>query len=79
MKISFDKLLNEEENIFIQKIQNEISLNYEIEKMKINYSLKNLLINCGKEEIEGLIYYYMYINKKEKEMVSNEDITKKVY
>ena len=79
MKISFDKLLNEEENIFIQKIQNEISLNYEIEKMKINYSLKNLLINCGKEEIEGLIYYYMYINKKEKEIVSNEDITKKVY
>jgi len=42
----------------------------------INYSLKDLLINCGEEEIQGLIYYYsnkfkknFVDNKKEKELL----------
>ena len=61
----------------------------------INYSLKDLLINCGEEEIQMLIYYYcnkqkkkdnkngnIVDNKKEKELLEEnikENIYNKIY
>ena len=36
------------------------------EQSKINYNLNRLLINCGKQEIGGLVYYYFLENKKER-------------
>ena len=48
-----------------------------IQKFKnINYSLKELLINCGKEEIQGLIYYFNKESKK-KDDESNEELKEK--
>ena len=61
MKITFDELLNEEQIILAKGIINEINLEYYIEDFQnssIKYNLKDLLINCGKEEIEGLIYNF---------------------
>ena len=58
MKITFDRLLDNKNIILARKIIEEINFKYNIDKYqkKINYALKDLLINCGKEEIQGLIY-----------------------
>ena len=57
MKISFEKLLDDDQKNFAKNIINDIDFERHIESQKINYELKDLLINCGKEEIQGLIYY----------------------
>ena len=51
------------------KIKNTISL-YE----NVNFSLKNLLINCGDEEIQGLIYYCSKDTKKDANDNNNNEI-----
>ena len=80
MKITFDKLLTEEQ-IILRKtiIEKEIKLKHYIEQKNINYILKDLLINSGNEEIEGLIYNN-YIEFKEKNIpVNTDEIKRKVY
>ena len=82
IKISFDKLLDKEQITLSNKIIDEINFKYYIGKYQdqINYSLEDLLINSGKDEIEGLIYNYSIgknkINEKEentiKEIVYNK-------
>ena len=57
MKISFEKLLDDDQKNFARNITNDIDFERHIESHKVNYELKDLLINCGKEEIQGLIYY----------------------
>ena len=54
MKITFDKLLDNNQMILTKRIIEEINFKYHIEKYKkqINFILRDLLINCGKEEIE---------------------------
>ena len=49
---------------------------------KINYSLKDLLINCEEQEIQGLVYYFSNESKKndnEKSIINREEIKEKVY
>ena len=82
IKISFDKLLDKEQITLSNKIIDEINFKYYIEEYQdqINYSLEDLLINSGKDEIEGLIYNYSIgknkINEREentiKEIVYNK-------
>ena len=68
IKISFDKLLNKEQLFLAKQIIDEINFDHYIGEYqeKINYSLKDLLINSGKEEIEGLIYNCLIKIKKNK-------------
>ena len=81
MKITFKELLDDRQKLLAQKIINDIDFKKHIENAKINYSLKELLINCGKEEIQGLIYYEMKKNKnknKSNENKINEIIYNKI-
>lgn len=64
MKITFEKLIDEEQNILVTNIINEINLKNFIEKHKINNELKDLLMNCGKEEMQGLIIFFSIEVKK---------------
>ena len=67
MKITFNALLDEDNKKFAENIIKEINLeNDNIINSKTNYNLKNLLINCGKEEIEGMVYNFTYKFKKNK-------------
>ena len=63
MKISFEKLLDDKQKAFANKIIEEIDFRKHIVNNKINYELEDLLINCGREEIQGLIYYETRKNK----------------
>ena len=57
MKINFEKLLDDNQIALSKRIVDEIDFKKYIEAYNINYSLKDLLINCGRKEIQGLIYY----------------------
>jgi len=65
MIVSFDKLLDSELKYISNEIIKDIDLKNIIKEYKeTNYSLKNLLINCGDQEIQGLIYYFSKVSKK---------------
>ena len=83
MKIIFSKLLNEEQIKIKNNIMDEIALKGCVEEHQksVKYNLMNLLINCGKEEIEGLIYN-LYIDMKKKNnntKIDEEEIKNFVY
>jgi hypothetical protein len=68
--LSFDKLLDYKLKRISTNLIKELNLKKIIKKYKdINYSLNDLLINCGEEDIQGLIYYY----SKEAQKKNNED------
>ena len=79
MIISFAKLLNESQ----KKISKEINLKLkklisEKNEKKINYKIKDLLIGCKKEDIQGLVYNYW--NDNESNDNNNEEaITEKIF
>ena len=79
MQISFKDLLDDEQKKIIKKILENIRLKEEIKKRqpKIDYDLNNLLINCGEQEIGGLVYYFSIENKNKK--VNEVDIIDKIY
>lgn len=84
MKITFNELLNEEQLLITRGIINEINLEYYIDnfkKPKVKYNLKNLLINCEKEEIEGIIYNLDIEIKKKKNInnINAEEIKERLY
>ena len=80
MKITFDKLLNEKQKTLMENIIDEIQFKNSIEQKNINYKLKDLLINNGKEEIEGLIYNTYLEEKKENNYyIDDNKIKKKIY
>jgi len=60
MILSFDKLSDNYLKKLSKSIIEEINFKKPIKRYKeeINYSLKDLLINCGEEEIQGLVYYF---------------------
>ena len=62
INLSFDKLLDEKLDNISKNIIKDINLKDNIKdfenEFKPNYSFKDLLINCGDPEIQGLIYYY---------------------
>ena len=90
MNLSFDKLLDDDLEKKSENIVNGISLNEAIKNFKksvedVNYSLEDLLINCGDQEIRGLIYYYSTVYKKsenddneKKENIDESELKKKV-
>ena len=78
MILSFDKLIDNELKIITNNLMEDIKLKSTIDNYKnINYSLKDLLINCGTEEIQGLIYYFSKQSKKIEDESNNEDIREK--
>ena len=76
MKITFEKLLDNEQKALAKKIIDAIDFKKHIENLKINYMLKDLLINCGKEEIQGLIYYE---TKKNNNKLDEDRIRETIY
>ena len=81
MKITFDKLLDNDQFKLTRNIMDEINFKYYIGKYEnqINYSLRDLLINCGKEEIEGLIYNFSIQNRNNNNKIGDNDIKEKIY
>ena len=68
MNLSFEKLLDDDIKRISTNLIDEVKLRKSIDKCKkINYSLKDLLINCDDEKIQVLIYYFS------KELKKNED------
>ena len=68
MILSFDKLIDTELQRITTNLIEEIKLKKSVHKIRnINYSLKDLLINCGTEEIQGLLYYFSKELKKNDE------------
>ena len=59
MQISFKDLLDKKQKELIKDIREKIRLKKEIkeEESYFNYYLNNLLINCDKQDIGGLVYY----------------------
>ena len=59
MVLSFDKLLDNDLKILSKSLIEEMNLTKAIRRYEkdINYSLRDLLINCGEEKIKELIYY----------------------
>ena len=75
MIVTFDQLLDDRLNMISNNLINEIKLRNTINLYdNINYSLKNLLINCRSEEIKGLIYYFSIVSKKDENETNNEEI-----
>ena len=81
MKIIFDKLIVSEHTNLARNIIEEINLKYNIDKYqkRINYALKDLLINCGEEEIKSLIYYISIEYKKNNNKIDEDEVKEKVY
>ena len=73
MYLSFDNLLDETLSQISTEIINKLSLNETVADYKFNnYCLENLLINCDRPNIQGLVYYYskkinVYDNKYKKD------------
>jgi len=66
MILSFDKLLDNDLKKISQNLIDDIKLRPTIKKYKnINYSLRDLLINCRDEDIQAMIYYFSKATKKE--------------
>ena len=78
MKINFEDLLEEKQKQIIQKIMGNIKLDEQIleEEKKFNYNLSNLLINCSKEDISGLVYYLCL---ETKENINEKNISEEIY
>ena len=72
--LSFDQLLDPRLKNISRKLISDIKLRQTINLYEnANYSLKNLLINCENEEIQGLNYYFSKEGKKDgKETENNE-------
>ena len=83
IQIHFSDLLDDKEKLLVKEIIEEIKLKEYIkeEKSRFNYDLNNLIINCGKEEIGGLVYN-SFIEKKGKKVFDKDeinDIKAKIY
>ena len=57
IKMNSENLLDDNQIYLSKIILEEINFKRYIEAYNINYALKDLLINCGKKEIQGLIFY----------------------
>ena len=66
-----ENLLDDNQIYLSKRILEEINFKKYIEAYNINYSLKDCLINCGKKEIQGQIYYE---TKKNKNKIDEEKI-----
>ena len=72
--LTFDNLLNNNLKNISRNLIEEINFKKYIDKYKkINYSLEDLLINCGDEDIQGLIYYFNNELEKGDEEQDNDE------
>ena len=79
MVLSFEKLLANDLKNISKNIIDEIKLKVAIKKYKdINYNLKDLLINCGNEDIQALIYYFSKESKKRENQDNEEQEENKI-
>ena len=75
MKINFNDLLNQEQKLLSKEIIRNIELKESISNNnKINYDLKELLINCGYEDIAGLVYISSFSENKKSEIEIEKNI-----
>lgn len=82
MKITFDKLLNEEQMTLTKRIMGQIGLNERIEifQKSVKYNLSDLLIDCGKEDIEGLVYnHYIDMKRNNNKKIDENQIKERIY
>ena len=74
INLLFDKLLDNNLKRISANLIKSLKLKEAVRKYKdINYSLKDLLINCGEEEIQGIIYYYSKESKKNNNELESEE------
>ena len=78
LQINFKELLNNEQIRIIKNILNKIELKKSIKRVKVNYDLNNLLINCGEEEIAGLVCKYFVENENKKKKANNNEIEREI-
>ena len=78
LQINFKELLNNEQIKIIKNILNKIELKKSIKRVKVNYDLNNLLINCGEEEIAGLVCKYFVANENKKKKTNDNEIEKEI-
>ena len=88
MILSFEKLLENNLKNLANKIRDEMNLKKYYKKYEefINFSLKDLLINCGEEEIKGLVFYFSKVSQKndqnlddESKEIIKENVFNKIY
>ena len=77
MILSFGKLLSDDLKRISKNLIEDIKLEKIIKSFNndyiINYSLKDLLINCGDEEIQSLLYYFSNEAKKNDDNDNEEE------
>ena len=76
MIVSFDKLLDKNLETKAKNLIQEINLKTRVEKYPysdIKYLLKDLLINCGDDEIQGLVYNFFYLYTESNNDNDNDD------
>ena len=74
MILTFDNLFDSNLKKISRNLIDEINFKKYIAKYKrINYSLEDLLTNCGDEDIQGLIYYFNNELKKGDEEQDNDE------
>ena len=79
MKITFDKLLDNDQSTLTKRIIKDINLKFYIKNsIPVKYNLKDLLINCGKEEIGVLIYNIYMRNRINNSKINEEEIKEEV-
>ena len=79
--INFKELLNTfQKKISNDLLEDECNFKYKFEKQekKLNYNIKDLLIGCKEEDIQGLIYDFSKDDEKTEEEVKNYVIKKLV-
>ena len=76
LKIDFEQIINNEQKALANKIIREIGFKEHILSYNINFNLEELLINSGKEDIQGLIYYEM---KKNYNKLDEEHLKEIIY
>ena len=79
VKMSFDKSLNNEQQLLLKAIMEEMDFSHYIESYQINYELKDLLINCKTEEVGGLIYNFFIELHKKNNQVNENYIKERIY
>ena len=75
MNLNFGKLLDNKLKTISENIIDDLYLKNSVNDYSdANYSLKDLLINCNDEELEGLIYYLSRGSQKDSEGEDNEEL-----
>ena len=79
MILSFDELLNDNLKNISKKLIIDLNLENTLKHYEYaNYKLEDLLINCGNEEIQGLIYHFSIETNKDENESDNDDTPEQI-